>query len=551
MINKLISIILWCSNYLTMSNGKVIYIALKQKNIEVLKERLIHISDPYSDNYGTFMDQQEIMNIIAPPIDSQNRVINWLSGYPVNNIKNYYDSITFETNEDNLYELLDIKSSNKKMYSIPIDLRDTIDFIEYDSTYNIKQRKINIHSKNSDVDNRYFGRESYLNIYSIDEFNINGSISGGLIEYQSNGGFANSDLTLQQTNNNQNIKLVSNIVGPNDGSDPESELDVQLLSQSADGVNIWFWDTPNWLYGFSVDFFNSRDRPDVISMSWGWAEDSQCDITTCGTISSQQYVERVNNEYLKINLLGTTITVSSGDAGAPGRTSEGCDKTRPINPVFPGSSPYVLSVGATYVENDNSSLTFNSSLCQNNSCVEGTNETSIFYNKTGWTAGGGFSIYDSRPKWQESVVKDYLMSNISLPNYKHFNNNGRAYPDVSAVGHSCPTYIGGILNGVDGTSCSSPIVAGLITIINNHQWSKNRSIVGFVNPLLYDIFKNCDDCFQDITRGVNWCTEQLCCDNHREFGFQATKGYDPVSGLGTFNIRKILNHLETHEYSFN
>ena len=52
-------------------------------------------------------------------------------------------------------------------------------------------------------------------------------------------------------------------------------------------------------------------------MSWGWAEDRQCDIIDCQNITSQQYVNRVNNEYLKITLRGVTIVVD-GDAGAPG-----------------------------------------------------------------------------------------------------------------------------------------------------------------------------------------------------------------------------------------
>ena len=34
-----------------------------------------------------------------------------------------------------------------------------------------------------------------------------------------------------------------------------------------------------------------------------------------------------------------------------------------------------------------------------------------------------------------------------------------------------------------------------------------------------------------------------------EYGFLATSGYDPVSGLGTLNIGKIIHHLKTH-YNF-
>ena len=46
--------------------------------------------------------------------------------------------------------------------------------------------------------------------------------------------------------------------------------------------------------------------------------------------------------------------------------------------------------------------------------------------------------------------------------------------------------------------------------------------------------------FKDITVGNNWCTEQMCCDTKdgggSDFGFHASKGYDPVYGLGTPNV---------------
>ena len=48
-----------------------------------------------------------------------------------------------------------------------------------------------------------------------------------------------------------------------------------------------------------IEFSNYQD---VISMSWGWAEDSQCNITSCGNLTSHEYVDRVNMEYVKIGL---------------------------------------------------------------------------------------------------------------------------------------------------------------------------------------------------------------------------------------------------------
>ena len=205
-------------------------------------------------------------------------------------------------------------------------------------------------------------------------------------------------------------------------------------------------------------------------------------------VPSLQYVNRVNIEYMKIVLRGTTMTVSSGDAGAPGRTNEECDVNNPINPVFPGSSPFVVSVGATYTDKTNKTRDYKSPICLNNACITDNNEKSISFDNVGWTAGGGFDLTrNSTPWWQKSVVDKYLNSGVQLPPDTNFNRNGRAYPDVSALGHSCPTYINGQLGGVDGTSCSSPVVAGLLTIIKEHLWKTKKIKIGHINPLLYYI----------------------------------------------------------------
>ena len=100
------------------------------------------------------------------------------------------------------------------------------------------------------------------------------------------------------------------------------DLDLQMEALVAKNADIWFWDDSGWLLSFATNFFNSKNVPNVISMSWGWAEDSQCNITSCGKQTSKMYVDRVNSEYVKIGLRGVSILVSSGDAGAAGRTSE-------------------------------------------------------------------------------------------------------------------------------------------------------------------------------------------------------------------------------------
>lgn len=521
-----------------------VYLSLYQRNINILEDKLVDISNPVSENYGKWLSHDEINDIVHPTKTNINKVITWLQVNNVTDINNYGDSIRFTSSKSNVMNMFTILDSTG--YTIPDHLEHIIEFVEMSSKKIVRNKKINIKTNNI-ADDRFFARESMVRLYNISDNNLNQSVSGGLVEYQSNDGFTNDDLNFQQTVNEQAINNLTNIVGNNVGYDVESELDVQLISQAADGIDLWYWQTPYWLFSFAVDFYNKDIVPDIISMSWGWSETSQCDIIDCGGITSQQYVQRVNNEYLKIALRGVTITVSSGDAGAPGRTNEGCDSDRPINPVFPGSSPYVVSIGATYVPVDKTPHDYTTPICRNQSCITSDDEKSIRFDKVGWTAGGGFDVYhNTTPWWQRKQVQQYLDSGVKLPNPTHFNQNGRAYPDVSAIGHSCPTVVDGQLSKVDGTSCSSPVVAGLLSIINNFMWTKHHIKLGYANPLLYYIYDNCEDCFRDVTDGYNWCTEQECCKNTTDYGFNATVGYDPVTGLGTLNIGNILHFLDNY-----
>lgn len=74
---------------------------------------------------------------------------------------------------------------------------------------------------------------------------------------------------------------------------------------------------------------------------------------------------------------------------------------------------------------------------------------------------------------------------------------------------------------VSGTSCSAPIFAGLVALINNELLTAGEAPLGFLNPWLYAN----PDAFTDITSGSNPYEK---CD-----GFQAAAGWDPVTGLGT------------------
>ena len=545
LINLLLTVNLQ-NSYCNLEIGNIpVYIALKQPNTQLFNDKLNDISNPLSKNYGKWLSFEDVHDMVQENYNKKaNKIVtDWLSQNHFKNVENYGDSIKFRGFHFELMKLFNI-TNNK--YQVPDMLREHIDFLELSPNKYIKRPKHNYKTSDSTVDDRYFGRESMIHLYNLPNSSLNQEVSVGSIEYQSNNGFTNNDLNSQQSSNGQSINNITLIRGVNIGIDTESELDVQVMSQVADESELWYWQSPYWLYSVAVDINNAVKIPDVISMSWGWNEKDQCSITDCGTSSSYDYITRVNYEYMKILLRGTTIVASSGDAGAPGRTAEECNINHPVNAIFPGSSEFVLSVGATFVEMETVNKSYVTDLCKNDSCVEGSIEHVTNYANTSWTSGGGFNNYtNSTPYWQKTEVDYYVKNAPSLPNASTFNANGRAYPDISLVGHSCPTYLDGSLQGVDGTSCSSPLMAGVVAVINSHQIKNNRQKVGYFNPLLYHIFRNCDNCFNKINSGNNWCSESMCCDNPTQYGYQGINGYDPVTGTGSPNIKNILTFLDT------
>lgn len=331
----------------------------------------------------------------------------------------------------------------------------------------------------------------------------------------------------------------------------ESTLDMQYVAATAPGAQLAYWTFDDWILDGAYTLFNNTHRPDIVSWSWGWSEDHQCDVATCE--DSAAYVQRANEELLKLTATGTTIVTAAGDAGAHGRTDEDCKAQAPLAPAFPASSPWVVSVGATSLVG--TTLTTDPSfapLCKHPLGARGvpcvtsaTGEQPAMLPQVGWTTGGGFSHASRTPTWQQSSVATYLHTvNGDLPPATEFNAHGRGMPDLSAVGHDLYIRMRGAYQSADGTSASAPIVAGLLSHISEALRDTNRHKLGFANGLLYFASLTCPDCFLEDTRGPhrvvgrNDCTEVVCCDT----GFPTAHGdhaggvWDPVMGLGGLNV---------------
>jgi len=147
------------------------------------------------------------------------------------------------------------------------------------------------------------------------------------------------------------------------------------------------------------------------------------------------------------------------------------------------------------------------------------------------TSGGGFSTFSPTPSWQKAAVTTYLKSGVPLPPLQYFNSSNRGFPDIAGLGHNYIIRLAGSWVVVDGTSCSSPVWAAIIALINDVRLLAGKKPLGLVAPHLYALAASNPAAFHDIVTGNNKCTESCCAKD----GYEAAKGWDPVTGLGTPN----------------
>ncbi|CAF1085679.1 unnamed protein product [Didymodactylos carnosus] len=242
-------------------------------------------------------------------------------------------------------------------------------------------------------------------------------------------------------------------------------------------------------------------------------------------------IVRMNDiQFMKMGVSGKSVFASAGDDGIA--SSTGC--TKRFITEYPAASPYVTAVGATQLV---LSVTNNCRYIaqEPRKCLEEIVAYTNDLTECLITSGGGFSIYHTRPTWQKKMVQNYLSTaNKRLPPLTYFNKNNRAYPDITLLGHDYSTkQKGGRVDlSEDGTSASSPATAGLFSLINDQRLKLGMKPLGFVNPLLYQLAETNPEVFYDIVKGENNCNSAgVCCP----YGFEAQKGYDPVSGIGSIN----------------
>lgn len=246
---------------------------------------------------------------------------------------------------------------------------------------------------------------------------------------------------------------------------------------------------------------------------------------------------------MKLTGMGLTFLAASGDGGTDG--NHGGDSCQYTHPLFPASSPWVVSVGATVaIPGKVNPVNYNQPICSGQGqlscdCNQNAEEVvCMLTNYGGFDTGGGFSYFATQPSWQASAVNNYFASGVQFPPAGAYHKTGRGYPDVAAIGGAVAVIADGSLELVGGTSASTPLVAGMISTMNSMRIAAGKSPLGFVNQVLYQAAAECSTCFNDITQGNNG---NLC--QAENMGFYATTGWDACTGLGSINFAALSNYV--------
>ncbi|MFK0195490.1 S8 family serine peptidase [Kitasatospora sp. NPDC090308] len=247
---------------------------------------------------------------------------------------------------------------------------------------------------------------------------------------------------------------------------------------------------------------------DVVSQSFGATENTFPGYAK-GDFKS---IEKLRYAFQYAAAEDVTVLAASGDDGATDAMDNGSDLYPYKVNSWPSADPLVTSVGGTRLTLDDSG--------------NRTAPDQVWHDDYG-AAGGGVSGVFARPWYQAAVAGT--------------TGNHRGTPDISmsaAVDGAAwtyesydPTAVGWHLVG--GTSEATPVFSGVVALAA--QLAGHR--LGQLNPRLYGLAL--------LPSRLSGITDVTAGDNSWDAvtGYQATKGYDLASGLGTIDGNRFVRSL--------
>lgn len=298
----------------------------------------------------------------------------------------------------------------------------------------------------------------------------------------------------------------------------EWDLDTQYSTGMAHNVKrLYIYDTTSLTdqdIGLEFNRWASQDLAKAASASFG-----ECEATPYADGLMVSNDEVMNEAAAQ----GQTMHASSGDTGGQScavAPTNGAPESGLPEINYPCASPYIVCVGGTSLF---------------------TNTDGSYYTELGWVAGGGgVSDFEYSPYWQQCVVP----TNAN-------ENEARGVPDLAMDADEntgAEVYVNGSSEIVGGTSLSSPLALGSWAIMETSA----SNALGFASPLVYSLYPT-SGCEEGVPVPP---TGQLGTPNNdpsypfhdvylgNNVAYQATFGWDYVTGLGTYDVTKVAAALD-------
>lgn len=334
----------------------------------------------------------------------------------------------------------------------------------------------------------------------------------------------------------------------------EVDLDQESILATEPGLGQQMYLAPNTNAGFidgiaaayddvTGDRWSTAPNPHIAAMSVSWG--------SCEGLTGATQIKAMEPVLQSLDAAGVTVFGAAGDAGI--FDCQSLSQPAPLGDLtgvlagltgglltvpdifpdvdYPGSSPEVVSVGATKLapvgaaaSNDGRNWTESAWSCSDPTSCEtaaGTGGTGGGISGSAdhqWNVLGDDFAGFAEPSWQRRYVTDGVFAHQSK----------RMVPDIAAVGDPTTGFdvlAGGASEQVGGTSLATPVSAALLTgMLARHGLAHG---VGDIHAGLYRAYA-AHTGIRDITSGTNGTAALAGSDP----SVTAGRGYDTVSGIG-------------------
>jgi len=341
---------------------------MKQQNLDELRATFHSVSDPQSPSYGQFLTKADVDNLVRTSPEAVAAVSAWLADHDIMqpSVDVRADTLVVHTNCGNASRLLAVPFYHYEHLSwehgnsdhsqplffgaatIPQELDEHIDFIGgISELWNGKLRrpramphvgvgssaavdfnvtpKLLRHYYNVPEDETNVSPErNYQAVVAFDDY----FSEGALTQF-----YATTDGGLGSPPH-VDVMGIDCLNDPKPCDQVESDLDVQYMTAMAGRgtVKTLFHNantSDGWVLGFTENALQLSPLPMVFSISYGWAELKQCDLSieVCSKLGyeTKQYVDRTNTNFQKLAVMGASVLVSDGDDGAQSVQPAGWD----------------------------------------------------------------------------------------------------------------------------------------------------------------------------------------------------------------------------------